>query len=180
MSFVFAKSGGCVAHEELKRRVLEEIDRNADHLIAVGERIYRDPGTRDSRSFGRRRSSRPSSIGSVSDTMKKSPSPASKRWSAVARPGRRSLCIGELDSVLVADHEFANPETGAAHCCGHNAQIDDDARRRQRPGPFWRASTNWPATSPSLPCRPRSTSRSTTVPSSGARVRPSSWAARAR
>jgi amidohydrolase len=25
--------------------------------------------------------------------------------------------------VLVADHEFANPETGAAHCCGHNAQI---------------------------------------------------------
>jgi amidohydrolase len=31
--------------------------------------------------------------------------------------------IGELDSVLVADHEFANRETGAAHCCGHNAQI---------------------------------------------------------
>ena len=30
---------------------------------------------------------------------------------------------GELDALLVPDHPRANPETGAAHACGHNAQI---------------------------------------------------------
>ena len=31
--------------------------------------------------------------------------------------------IGELDGLVVSDHPFADPETGAAHACGHNAQI---------------------------------------------------------
>ena len=37
--------------------------------------------------------------------------------------GPNIAIIGELDSVLVADHPDADPVTGAAHCCGHNAQI---------------------------------------------------------
>jgi len=31
--------------------------------------------------------------------------------------------LGELDSLRISDHPFVNPETGAAHACGHNAQI---------------------------------------------------------
>lgn len=31
--------------------------------------------------------------------------------------------IGEMDAVKCFDHPTANPETGAAHACGHNAQI---------------------------------------------------------
>ncbi|NLV74663.1 MAG: amidohydrolase [Chloroflexi bacterium] len=31
--------------------------------------------------------------------------------------------VSELDSVLVPDHPLADPQTGAAHACGHNAQI---------------------------------------------------------
>ena len=31
--------------------------------------------------------------------------------------------LGELDSLRVADHPYANPETGAAHACGHHTQI---------------------------------------------------------
>jgi len=31
--------------------------------------------------------------------------------------------MGELDSLLVSDHPHADSETGAAHACGHNAQI---------------------------------------------------------
>jgi metal-dependent amidase/aminoacylase/carboxypeptidase family protein len=31
--------------------------------------------------------------------------------------------MGELDSVLVRNHPDADPATGAAHACGHNAQI---------------------------------------------------------
>ncbi len=31
--------------------------------------------------------------------------------------------IGELDALPIPAHPDANPETGASHCCGHNAQI---------------------------------------------------------
>jgi amidohydrolase len=31
--------------------------------------------------------------------------------------------VGELDSLTVSDHPLAQRETGAAHACGHNAQI---------------------------------------------------------
>ncbi|MFP4456202.1 MAG: M20/M25/M40 family metallo-hydrolase [Clostridia bacterium] len=35
-----------------------------------------------------------------------------------------NLCImGELDAVLCPEHPFADVTTGAAHSCGHNAQI---------------------------------------------------------
>jgi len=39
------------------------------------------------------------------------------------KPGVRVAYLGELDSVLVRNHPDADPETGAAHACGHNAQI---------------------------------------------------------
>ena len=31
--------------------------------------------------------------------------------------------VGELDALPIADNKDSNPETGAAHCCGHNAQL---------------------------------------------------------
>jgi amidohydrolase len=111
-----------VAHDELKRRVLDEIDRNADHLIAVGERIYRDPelGFKEFRTakivaaeFQRLGLGYHEEIAIT----------GLKTVVAGGSAGPTVGVIGELDSVLVADHEFANPETGAAHCCGHNAQI---------------------------------------------------------
>ncbi len=38
-------------------------------------------------------------------------------------PGPTVAVIGELDSLRVLDHPHADPETGAAHACGHHAQI---------------------------------------------------------
>ena len=38
------------------------------------------------------------------------------------RPGPEVLVLGELDSLIVAGHPDADPETGAAHACGHAAQ----------------------------------------------------------
>ncbi len=38
------------------------------------------------------------------------------------RPGPTVLVMGELDALLCPTHFHANPETGAAHACGHNAQ----------------------------------------------------------
>ena len=35
-----------------------------------------------------------------------------------------SICLmGEFDALPIPNSPHANPETGAAHCCGHNAQI---------------------------------------------------------
>lgn len=38
------------------------------------------------------------------------------------RPGPEILVLGELDALLCSGHFHADPETGAAHACGHNAQ----------------------------------------------------------
>lgn len=38
------------------------------------------------------------------------------------RPGPKLLIFGELDSVICAEHEFADKETGAVHACGHHCQ----------------------------------------------------------
>ena len=38
------------------------------------------------------------------------------------RPGPEILVLGELDSIICPEHPHADPETGAVHSCGHNAQ----------------------------------------------------------
>ena len=38
------------------------------------------------------------------------------------RPGPQVLVLGELDSVICPEHPECDPETGAVHSCGHNAQ----------------------------------------------------------
>lgn len=38
------------------------------------------------------------------------------------KPGPEVLILGELDSIICPAHPEANPETGAVHSCGHNAQ----------------------------------------------------------
>jgi len=38
------------------------------------------------------------------------------------RPGPEILILAELDSIICPTHPDANPETGAVHSCGHNAQ----------------------------------------------------------
>lgn len=106
----------------LKRRAVEQIDRDAEHLIEVGERIYRDPelGFKEFRTarivaaeFQRL------GLGYHEELA----ITGLKTVVSCGAAGPTVAVLGELDSVLVADHEHANPQTGAAHCCGHNAQI---------------------------------------------------------
>src|SRR5690606_23102776 len=40
-----------------------------------------------------------------------------------SKSGPTLALLGELDGLVVSDHPLADPETGAAHACGHNAQI---------------------------------------------------------
>lgn len=110
-------------HQELKQRVIDEIDRHAVGLIAVGDDIFLHPelGFKERRTAGvvAREFSRLglSYLEDVAVTGLKTV------VSGGDSSGPTIGVLGELDSILVADHPNADPATGAAHACGHNAQI---------------------------------------------------------
>ena len=110
-------------HKELKQRAHAAIDREAGRLAEVGWDIFRHPelGFKErrtagvvAREFGR--------LGlGFHEELALTGVKATVQGNGGSGPN--IAIIGELDSVLVADHPDADPETGAAHCCGHNAQI---------------------------------------------------------
>lgn len=109
-------------HAELKQRVLKAIDSQADHLIELGEDIYRHP------ELGFKEFRTASIVAGEFQRLglgfhEELALTGVKTTVSGAGAGPTVAIIGELDSVLVNDHEFADPSTGAAHCCGHNAQI---------------------------------------------------------
>ena len=108
--------------EDLKIRVCEEIDRNADKIIEIGERIFRDPelGFKEHRTAA---IVKEVMNGLGLQTRQGLAITGVKSLVEAGGPGPTVAVLGELDSVLVADHPSCNPQTGAAHCCGHNAQI---------------------------------------------------------
>lgn len=107
---------------EIKQRVCQAIDANRDTIIALGEQIFRNPelGYKESKTAAL-----------VSQTLTKL-GIAHETGLAVTGvkgrlKGRKSdlsvAVLGELDAVVSFDHPHADRTTGAAHCCGHNAQI---------------------------------------------------------
>jgi amidohydrolase len=108
--------------DELKRAVCEAIDRQADTIIDLGETILRNPET----GFNEVKtaalvSKRMSALGLA--PRNGLALTGVKGRLAGATPGPRLAFIGELDSLRTSEHPLADPVTGAAHSCGHNAQI---------------------------------------------------------
>lgn len=106
---------------ELKRKACAAIDAHAREIIDFGIDILRHPelGYRETRTAGK---------------LLEALEPF--RLSGVSRPGRtgvkgwlfqndgpRVAVIGELDAVVSPQHPCADKSTGAAHACGHNAQL---------------------------------------------------------
>jgi amidohydrolase len=112
-----------MTRDELKQRVLEAIDRRAEEIIAVGEQIRRHPEL----GFKEVKTAR-----LVEDTFRRI---GLQPKSGLALTGVRAeargragdgptfAVLGELDALVVAGHPEADADTGAAHACGHNAQI---------------------------------------------------------
>lgn len=106
----------------LKRQVCEAIDAHRDEIIALGEDIRTHPelGFKEFRTagivadhFGRLHISQHTGIAIT----------GVKAGLTGRRPGITVAYLGEMDSVLVRGHPDADPKTGAAHACGHNAQV---------------------------------------------------------
>lgn len=108
--------------EKLKQQICEAVDRRRSDIVEIGEDIMRHPelGFKEFRTsklvVGEfERLGLPYEQGLAVTGVK-----ATLRG---GRPGPTVALIGELDSLVLWDHPHANPETGAAHACGHNAQI---------------------------------------------------------
>ena len=108
--------------EELKRKACEQIDRDADSITGLGEDIMDHPelGFKEVRTAER-----------VAELFAEMDLPlehglAITGVKAILRgkePGPTVAIMGELDALVVPDHPRADRATGAAHACGHNAQI---------------------------------------------------------
>jgi len=111
-----------ISNEELKSQACAAIDARHDDIISIGETILRNPET-GFREFKTERL--------VAETMQ---NVGLEIQSGLAITGVKSkqtgsnegptlALIGELDSLRISDHPYADAETAAAHACGHNAQI---------------------------------------------------------
>jgi len=108
--------------EELRTKVCALIDERQEHIIGLGEAIMDAPelGFKEVRTADR-----------VKKVFEEVDLPFESELAltgvkAVLRgkkPGPTVALMGELDALVVPDHPRADPNTGAAHACGHNAQI---------------------------------------------------------
>src|SRR5213083_1559316 len=108
---------------ELKERVYAVIDRRAEEIVGLGERIRKHPEL----GFKEVKTAR-----LVEDTLAglglKPKAGLALTGVRAEAPGRAGdgptfAILGELDALVVAGHPEGDPATGAAHACGHNAQI---------------------------------------------------------
>ena len=112
-----------MTRDELTRRVYQAIDRRAGEIIALGERIRGHPEL----GFKEVRTARlvEETLGRLGLAPRAGLALTGVRAETAggAGPGPTLALLGELDALVVAGHPEADPETGAAHACGHNAQI---------------------------------------------------------
>jgi amidohydrolase len=108
--------------EALKQAMCEAIDRHAEAIIDLGEAILRSPET------GFNETGTAALVARQMGRLGLAPRTGLALTGVKGRlpgrgPGPRLALIGELDSLRTSDHPLADPLTGAAHSCGHNAQI---------------------------------------------------------
>lgn len=106
---------------ELKERVCRAIDAHREEIYALGEdiRLHPELGFKEIRTAAL-----------VADRFRKlgidhraGLGVTGVKGVLRGRGDTTVAYLGELDSVLVREHPQADPETGAAHACGHNCQI---------------------------------------------------------
>ena len=108
--------------EDLKRRAAEIIDAKADELTAIAKTILKNPET----GFRELKTARlvAEQFGALGMQPRSGLAVTGVRADASGTSAGPTLAIlGELDSLIVSDHPHADPDTGAAHACGHHCQI---------------------------------------------------------
>ena len=149
------------ASADLKARIAAVVESHRDDIVDVGETIMRNP------ELGFKEFETAALVQRKFDELELDyrardwPAPASRPASTRGVPGPTLALIGELDALTVAGHPMENPETHAAHACGHNAQIAGlIGAAAALSGGIPASCGIFPGPSCSLPYRPRSTWKS--------------------
>ncbi|HUG37807.1 MAG TPA: amidohydrolase [Candidatus Limnocylindrales bacterium] len=108
--------------EDVKRQVCEAIDRRGEQIVSLGETIRRHPEL----GFKEFKTARvvEETLTGLGLSPKTGLALTGVRAEARgALEGPTFALLGELDGLVVAGHPIADAATGAAHACGHNAQV---------------------------------------------------------
>ena len=109
--------------DELKRKACDAVESRKAEIIGVAKDILQKPETGfNEHRTGRLVARRFNEFG-IPYTEGRALTGVKGRFQGGAGPGPTVAILGELDALLVFDHPHADPDTGAAHACGHNAQI---------------------------------------------------------
>jgi amidohydrolase len=112
-----------MTRDELKRKVFAAIDRRAEEIVGLGERIRKQPemGFKEVKTAALVEET----LGRLGMSPRTGLAMTGVRGEARGRAGDGPTfaLIGELDGLRVTGHPEADPQTGAAHACGHNAQV---------------------------------------------------------
>ena len=108
--------------ETLKKMAIEAIDAKKEELIHIGRDLYAipEPGFREHKTSAYVKQVLESLGLLVEDSI------AITGLKAVATGKSHNVNVGvmgELDSLLMPRHPHADPQTGAAHACGHHSQL---------------------------------------------------------
>jgi amidohydrolase len=108
--------------EALKQAVCDAVDRHRERVVGLGEAIMDEPelGFKEVKTADK-----------VKAVFAEAGLPAEDGLALTGvravlkggKPGPTVALMGELDALIVPDHPRCDGETGAAHACGHNAQI---------------------------------------------------------
>ncbi len=107
--------------DALKAKVCGVIDSRREEIIALGEEIFAHP------ELGYKEKATAALVERELKKLGLAPRTGLAVTGIKARAKGRSAgptvaILGELDAVVSPMHPCANPDTGAAHACGHNAQ----------------------------------------------------------
>jgi amidohydrolase len=109
--------------DSVEQKIVQNIDKNRDRIIAFGRDIYThaELGFKEFRSAAK-----------FTEQLRALNLPVIESGLAITgvkgylKPKTEGLTlalIGELDALRIPAHKYVNPETQAAHCCGHHAQL---------------------------------------------------------
>ncbi|HWQ43596.1 MAG TPA: amidohydrolase [Desulfosporosinus sp.] len=108
--------------DKIEERIVELIEKNREKIIAFGRDIYdhAELGYKEFRTAAK-----------FAQVLRELPVQVNEGLAITGVKGylkgqRQDISlalIGELDALRIPTHPHANPETNAAHSCGHNAQL---------------------------------------------------------
>lgn len=109
--------------DELKKYVCDYLDKHSSELIENGEKLLRMP------ELSYKEFETSAFVGEIFAALglkEKTNLAITGRRADIdtGRKGPKVAVLGELDGLIVPNHKFVNPETHAAHGCGHHAALN--------------------------------------------------------